>query len=331
MALAVTGSAAAFAAGGPILAHSCGGPVALAPGTQRLQVLDGAFAVDDLALQSPAPVPVPAAARAPAGRVVNSGTSGHGTYDGIRVVIRHPGWLVLGEGYDHGWRAWCNGRSLGAPVPIDGYANGWHVSPGCTTVRLSFAPDRIAVAGYLISGVAGLLCLLVVVVAFRRRRRRRSGEMDPPAAPTRAPAAPAPPAAAAPAPPAAAAPAPAPEPVRPPFSPGDHAWSPRRALTWAIPAALAFGFVFGVRAGIVAFPVVAVVLWRGIGALALTLGAGALLGIAVPLLYLVAPSSSAGGNHYGYAADHMTAQWCAVAALGLLMVALWRSLQGARQ
>jgi hypothetical protein len=88
--------------------------------------------------------------------------------------------------------------------------------------------------------------------------------------------------------------------------------------------------VFGVRAGIVAFPATALVLWRGIGAQPLTIAAGALLGI-VAVVYVVDPSSSAGGNHYAYPADHMTAQWLAVTALGLLMAALWRSLQGARQ
>jgi arabinofuranan 3-O-arabinosyltransferase len=89
--------------------------------------------------------------------------------------------------------------------------------------------------------------------------------------------------------------------------------------------------VFGIRAGIVAFPVTALVLWRGIGAAPLAATAGLLLGIVVPLLYVAQPSSSAGGNHYSYAADHMTAQWLGVAALGLLMIALWRSLRGARQ
>ena len=80
-----------------------------------------------------------------------------------------------------------------------------------------------------------------------------------------------------------------------------------------------------------AFPVIAVVLWRGVGATPLTLVAGLLLGIAVPLLYVLSPGDSSGGNHYGYAAGHMTAQWVGVAALGLLMAALWRSVTGERR
>jgi arabinofuranan 3-O-arabinosyltransferase len=326
IALRVTGSSAAFAQGRPLLAHSCGAPVALGSGSEHLQVRSGPFAVDELALRSPAPASASPGAGSPgspgsasrsgsgsgsAGRVVDPGTAGRDSYDGVRVTVRRPAWLVLGEGYDRGWGAWCNGRSLGAPVPIDGYANGWRVAPGCVNVRFAFAPNRIAIAGYAISAVSGVACLLLILVAFSRRRRRRRAVVP---APGHA---------------AGYGPGPA-EPVRPPFSPGGPAWSPLRAVGWAVPAALAFGFVFGIRAGIVALPVGAIILWRGIGAKPLTLAAGLLLGI-VAVLYVVDPSSSAGGNHYGYAADHMAAQWVAVAALGLLMVALWRSLQGARQ
>lgn len=303
--LRVSGSAAAFEQGRPLLARSCGAPVTVAAETEHLQVQPGPFAVDELALRSlPPDAPPPAAA--PSGRVLNSGIAGHGSYDGVRVAIRRPSWLVLGEGYDRGWRAWCNGRSLGAPVPIDGYANGWRVSPGCATVRFAFAPNRIATVGYVVSGAGAAACLLVLLIAVWRRRRRALAAVRPAAGHDSA------------------------EPVRPPFSPGGPAWSPLRAVGWAVPAALAFGFVFGIRAGVVAFPVTALVLWRGIGAKPLTLAAGLLLGI-VAVLYVVDPSSSAGGNHYGYAADHMAAQWFAVAALGLLIAALWRSLQGARQ
>ncbi len=305
VALRVSGSSAAFAQGRPLLAQSCGAPVALGSGAEHLQVQSTPFAVDELALRSPA-LAAAAGSSGPAGRVVDPGTAGRGSYDGVRVTVRRPAWLVLGEGYDHGWRAWCNGRSLGAPVPIDGYANGWRVTPGCVTVRFAFAPNRIATIGYVVSGAGAAACLLVLLIAVWRRRRRTLAPVRP-----------------------AAGDEPA-EPVRPPFSPGGPAWSPRRAVGWAVPAALAFGFVFGIRAGVVAFPVTAVVLWRGVGAKPLTLAAGLLLGI-VAVLYVVDPSSSAGGNHYGYAAEHMAAQWSAVAALGLLMAALWRSLQGARQ
>ena len=88
----------------------------------------------------------------------------------MRVAVRGPAWLVLGEGYDRGWSATCNGRSLGAPTPIDGYANGWRDGPGCTAVAFTFVPQRLATIGYIISGVAGLACLLLLLVGGWRRR-----------------------------------------------------------------------------------------------------------------------------------------------------------------
>ena len=56
--------------------------------------------------------------------------------------------------------------------------------------------------------------------------------------------------------------------------------------------------------------------------------AGLLLAVVVPVLYLAHPASSAGGNHYGYATQHMAAHWVGVAAVGLLGVALARVLAG---
>ena len=49
---------------------------------------------------------------------------------------------MFAEGYSRGWHATCTdakGKShaLGASVPIDGFANGWHVS------ILRLRPDRV--------------------------------------------------------------------------------------------------------------------------------------------------------------------------------------------
>jgi hypothetical protein len=92
-------------------------------------------------------------------------------------------------------------------------------------------------------------------------------------------------------------------------------------------AGCVFAFVFGLFPGIVSIPVIALILWRGIGARRLTLVAAALLGVVVPILYVVHPGEQSGGNHFGYAMGHLGAHYVAVAALGLLMLALWRSLQ----
>ena len=50
----------------------------------------------------------------------------------------------------------------------------------------------------------------------------------------------------------------------------------------------------------------------------------------MPILYLVHPGDEQGGNHFGYAMAHLAAHYVGVAALGLLMVALWRSRQRRR-
>jgi hypothetical protein len=295
MALRVSGTSRAFDDGTPLRAPSCGTPVTLAAGVQRMEVAPGLLAVDDLRLYSPAPQPVAVAAST--GSVTRAGTAGRGSYDHVRVTVDAPSWLVLGEGYNRGWRASCNGRALGAPIPIDGYANGWRVQPGCTDVSFTFAPNRLALIGYLVSLVTGLACLVLIGLGWRRRRDRpEPAPLDQPGT------------------------------AEAPVS----AWPVGRALAAAVAAAFIFGFVFGVIPGLVSVPAIALVLWRGIGARRLTIAAAALLGIVVPVLYLVHPGDEHGGNHFGYAMGHLGAHYVAVAALGLLMLALWRSRQRRR-
>src|SRR5207302_1087735 len=85
--------------------------VGIGAGVQHVTSLPGPFSVDLLRLASPAPVAAPA----PGGRVLSAGRVGDSSLDGVKLSVRTPSWLVLGESYDAGWRATCNGRSLGAP------------------------------------------------------------------------------------------------------------------------------------------------------------------------------------------------------------------------
>jgi arabinofuranan 3-O-arabinosyltransferase len=293
MPLRVSGSRAAFEAGDPLRAFACRGPVALAAGTQHLITTRGPFAVDRLLLSSPAPRPGPGAS----GSVLSAGIAGRGSYRDVRVKVSSPSWLVLGESFNRGWHASCEGHSLGAPVPIDGFANGWRVQPGCAEVSFTFSPNRMAAIGYLLSALAGLACVLLIVAGVVRARRRGDGPAvaDPELLDTPAQARPA-----------------------------------LRSVAVALPAAALFAFFFGLRAGVVAWPVLAFVLWRGVGAPLLSLTAGALLAIVVPVLYVVDAPDSAGGNHYGYASQHMAAHWVGLAAIGLLILALWRELAARR-
>jgi arabinofuranan 3-O-arabinosyltransferase len=83
--------------------------------------------------------------------------------------------------------------------------------------------------------------------------------------------------------------------------------------------------VFGVIPGVLSAPAIAFILWRGIGARALTLAATGLLAVVVPIVYLAHTGSQSGGNHFGYAMAHLGAHYIGVAALGMLTLALWRS------
>ena len=86
-----------------------------------------------------------------------------------------PFWLVLGESLNAGWQATGpGGRSLGAPQLIDGYANGWYVSPeGRKTflINLKFAPQQTVTLAIFVSAAALLLCLLVGFVPLGPMRR----------------------------------------------------------------------------------------------------------------------------------------------------------------
>ncbi|MBX5442867.1 MAG: hypothetical protein IRZ32_15245, partial [Solirubrobacteraceae bacterium] len=232
----------------------------------------------------------------PAGEVLDPGTPGRGERTGIRLDVARPGWLVVGESFTTGWRARCDGRSLGDPVPMDGFAVGWPVEPGCTTVDVVFAGNGPVRWSLLISGVASLALLAYLVVALARRR----------------------------------APAPDPDADVPLPDPPVARMALRRALAWGVAAALVGGFVFALRAGVVIGPLVALVLWRGIGARALALAAGGLLAVVVPVLYLAIPVEDKGGFNTSAPMDRIAAHWVAVAAIVLLALALYRTLAGAK-
>jgi arabinofuranan 3-O-arabinosyltransferase len=282
VALRVGGTSTAFETGTPLPATSCGAPLALAAGTQYLAVAPGPFVVDDLRLSSPAPNPPAVAAQS--GTVINAASYSH-----VRVSVSGPSWLVLGQSYDRGWQATCDGHSLGAPTPINGYANGWRIGRGCHNVTFTFGPQKLADIAYIVSGLAALACLVLLLLPpWSLAADTAPNEIEPDAEIT--------------------------------------PWAPVRAALAAVVAGAVIAFVFGVQAGVVAIPVIWLILWRGAGARKLVLIAGVLLGVVVPVLYLVHPGPKQGANHFGYAMDHLAANWVGVAALVALMAALVRTL-----
>jgi hypothetical protein len=287
------GTVAQLDAGSPFPAHACSPSqsVTMGAGVQEIKSLINPFSVDLLRLSSPAPTPAPAPVSG--GAVTDPGKINNSSVTGVHVALRGPSWVVLGESYDAGWRATCNGRSLGLPHVVDGYANGWLAPASCKRVSFSFSPQNGVRSSYAISiaAVAAML-LLLLFGAFRR-------------------------------------------PVVATVSSAVRLLPTARPRRWPLPYALGLGLLvaiplaywFALRAGAALFVLVAFVLWRGYGPRQLVLAAAALLGLAVPVIYLISQPQNKGGYNFAYSTQTIWGHWAAVAAVVLLMIALWQILR----
>jgi len=281
-------------AGRPVRLRSCGPPARLPAGRLELRSPERLLRADLLRLRSPAPAPIHAGDSP--GQVIDPGEDGRGEREGARVAVERPAWLVLAESYNRGWRARCDGRDLGSPTPIDGFANGWRAPPGCADVSFAFGPQRVVVVGYAISGV-GCLALLGLLLFGASKCRRDARETDSMAAAGRLLDVP---------------------------ERGPLGW--RTALAIGIGAGLVGGFLFALRAGVIVGPAIALLLWRGVGARTCALAAAGLAGVAVPAVYLLFPPEDEGGFNARYATEVLGAHWVAVAAWVLLALAAVLSL-----
>jgi hypothetical protein len=87
-----------------------------------------------------------------------------------------PFWMVLGQSKNAGWEAKADGTDLGESQLVDGYANGWLVTPsktGPTTITLEWVPQKVVRIGLMLTGLGVLACLAIIAVAQLRLRRRR--------------------------------------------------------------------------------------------------------------------------------------------------------------
>ncbi|HEX4690531.1 MAG TPA: alpha-(1-_3)-arabinofuranosyltransferase family protein [Solirubrobacteraceae bacterium] len=284
--LRMRGTLAQLDAGQPLRAKSCGAPLALPAGPATVTTASSLWRPFWLRLRSEAPSRATSAGPS-GGRVLDPGTLGRTTLDGVRLSLSGPAQLVLAESYDRGWRATCDGRDLGAPRPAAGLGNGWIVPRTCTRASFAYAPDRPVRLTMLVSGALGALLALALLVVRRPRRATRAE----PAERVYAHAAPLP-------------------------------W--RRALALAAVAGLAGAFLVALRAGPVVALAMLVVARRGIGPRTLALAAAALLGVAVPAIYLLHLPADRGGYAADYAGHLVAAHWVATAALVLLAFAAWR-------
>ena len=287
------GTIAALESGRPLRASGCGGPVRMGAGIQEIRSLPGTFATHLMRMRSAPAVPLPPVAGG--GRVVDAGRVGNSSVDGVRVALDGRSWLVLGQSFSEGWEATCDGRSLGEPRPINGYANGWRAPSDCRRVSFTFGPQGAVRAGYVISVVVCVLLLVFLAAGFLLRRDRAA---------TR---------------PAPDLPEDKPEPIALP-----------RAAVLAFVATIPLAGLFAARSLVVIFPLLTLILWRGVGSRFLTAVAAGILGLAVPLMYAVISPKDRGGYNFEYSIELIWAHWVTVLALVLLIVACWRALAAAR-
>ena len=288
------GTVAALDAGRPLQARACtktgaaSQRIRMGAGVQRIRSLAGPFSIDLLQLRSPAPSP--GAPTGPGGRVVDPGHIGQSSVTGVRVALNSPSWIVLGESFDSGWRATCDGRSLGAPRVVDGYGNGWLAPAGCNRVSFTFAPQSGVNKSYVVSAIVCALLLAFLLIGALRGPARASATAlggllpDVPARP------------------------------RPLL----------RAAALALPAAIVLGYAFSIRAGVGLLLGLTLVLWRGWRPATLALIAAGLLGVAVPITYLIVSPDNRQGDSFLYPTKLITAHWMGVAAITLMALAVWK-------
>lgn len=199
--VSVSGTSAAALGRHALNVSLCGpdaGGLPLAAGTHSIQSANGqatGFNIDQLTLDSApggGPEPIasgsmltpPPVTNAPLVHVVSqSKTSMHLTVTGVPSGHgAHSFELVLGQSVNAGWTAAVvGGQSLGAPVLVDGYANGWRVSPsalrtavhhGTIDVVLRWPPQQGVDVALVISALSIVACVVLALVPRRRRRRR---------------------------------------------------------------------------------------------------------------------------------------------------------------
>jgi hypothetical protein len=161
----VTGTAAAALNRDALTLQGCPGPLTLSAGTHDIRSAigrDGGLDLDRLVLDAAATTPAPARPAAPSVQVLKQGTD---TYT-VRVSpSASPTWLVLGQSLNAGWHAVAEGRDLGKPQLIDGYANGWQIDPSVSPVdvKLYWAPQRGVWAGLGVSLLGFVLCVFLAL------------------------------------------------------------------------------------------------------------------------------------------------------------------------
>jgi hypothetical protein len=213
----------------------------------------------------------------------------------VRLAVTGPSWLVFGESYSSAWRAWCRDRAgheraLGAPVPIDGFANGWRVGSSCREARFAFAPQRTAIWSYAVSLLAASAMALFLLAGLVRRRETSETPAPARGAPLLD------------------------EPLADPLV--RLSWP--AALAWAAGVGVAGGLLYGPVVGFAVAAVFVVLGREGLSARRL-LAVAALSLAVVPVLYLAAPADDFGGFNFNYGTHYISAHRVAAIAVACIV------------
>ncbi|HEY7438308.1 MAG TPA: alpha-(1-_3)-arabinofuranosyltransferase family protein [Acidimicrobiia bacterium] len=160
---------------------SCDGTVSLSKGSHTLLTrrgLDTGIDIDRVVLTSD--TAGKASAVRPLGAQIGRSSarltveSSHPTSARVSATTDgKPFWFVFGQSENSGWHAKVDGKDLGPPTTVEGYANGWLVTPqraGKITISLSWTPQRSVWIAIGISIAFVLLCMGILVFAALRRR-----------------------------------------------------------------------------------------------------------------------------------------------------------------
>ena len=170
----------------------CGPPLELAAGPHRIDSALGAdvgLDVDRVVLSSAADgtagtLGVRGPAQESLGTQVEVTGDVHGTdYDLVLESDGAPFWLVLGQSDSSGWQLDVAGASVGPRQVVDGYANGWLVTPeapGRLTASVTWTPQALVWGAMAVSAMVVIVCI-VILIASRRRRVPAEPESAPPA------------------------------------------------------------------------------------------------------------------------------------------------------
>jgi arabinofuranan 3-O-arabinosyltransferase len=201
----ITGTTASAALLGTLEIQGCGSAangISLAAGPHEVQTQPGFPPGVDVDVDSVVLDSAPggsALAPTPSGRSqpVESGTAPtltvvHSSATSAKVVVHDPTgpfWMVLGQSTNAGWHATTGaGTDLGPPRVIDGYANGWLVTPSAPghdmVITLTWTPQRLVWVALAVSALSLVLCVVLGCWPRRRRGRRGAEPVSVPAGPT---------------------------------------------------------------------------------------------------------------------------------------------------